>query len=59
MEYASTKRVTALFHYCAFHPDRFEDLIANNRFYLSNTANFNDPWDCRPCFDTSQVGDPG
>ena len=58
MEFASTKAVTALFHYCAFHPDRFEDLIANNRIYLSNTANFNDPWDCRPYFDTSRVSDP-
>lgn len=58
IECASTKGVTALFHYCAFHPDRFEDLIANNRIYLSSTANFNDPWDCRPCFDASQVSDP-
>jgi hypothetical protein len=58
MEFASTRGVTALYHYCAFHSDRFEDLIANNRIYLSNTANFNDPWDCRPCFDNSQIDDP-
>ena len=58
MEFASTMGVTSLFHYCAFYPDRFEDMIAHKRIYLSNTTNFNDPWDCRPWYDSSQIDDP-
>jgi hypothetical protein len=58
MEFASTTGVRSLFHYCIFHGDRFADVIERNRVYMSDTANFNDPWDCRPCFDFSQLGDP-
>jgi hypothetical protein len=58
MEFASTKRIGSLFHYCRFWPDRFEDVVANNRIWMSDTSNFNDPWDCRPCFDATQLGDP-
>jgi hypothetical protein len=58
MDFASTMGVKSLFHYCAFHPDRFEDLVARNRIYMSDTANFNDPWDCRPCFDSSRIDEP-
>ena len=58
MEFASTTGVSTLFHYCPYVPERFADLIARNRIYLSDTKNFNDPWDCRPCFDTSRLDDP-
>jgi len=58
MEFASTIGVTSLFHYCRFDVTYFEDLLANDRIYMSDTANFNDPWDCRPCFDSSRIGDP-
>jgi hypothetical protein len=58
MEFASTTGVSSLFHYCTFQADRFADLVGRNRVYMSDTANFNDPWDCRPCFDFSQLGDP-
>jgi Protein of unknown function (DUF2971) len=58
MDFASTTGVSTLFHYCPYVPERFADLVARNRIYLSDTRNFNDPWDCRPCFDTSRLDDP-
>jgi len=58
MEFASTVGISRLFHYCPYVKERFSDLVQKNRIYLSDTRNFNDPWDCRPCFDMSQLNDP-
>jgi hypothetical protein len=33
-------------------------LLATNSIYLSDTKGFNDPWDCRPCFDLTRLDDP-
>jgi hypothetical protein len=33
-------------------------VIRQNRIFLADTKGFNDPWDCRPCFDMSKLDDP-
>jgi hypothetical protein len=35
-----------------------EDTLRENRIHCSNPENFNDPWDCRPYFDSASVNDP-
>jgi hypothetical protein len=40
-----------LYHYQLFTPEYLADSLARNRIHVSNIANVNDPWDCRPWFD--------
>jgi Protein of unknown function (DUF2971) len=46
-----------LYHYQPLDPDRVRPVIEQNQVYFSNPGNFNDPWDCRPCFDSSLLVD--
>lgn len=48
-----------LYHYEKFCPEYLIALLRDQRVHCSNPANFNDPWDCRPSFDTSSLQDPG
>jgi hypothetical protein len=54
---AGLQGVTTLYHYDQFHHDRLRDILEENRVYCSNPSNFNDPWDCKPCFDPDLVMD--
>src|SRR5436190_21218569 len=47
-----------LYHYQPFRHDRLLPVVERNTIYFSNPKNFNDPWDCRPCFDVSILQDP-
>jgi len=47
-----------LYHYQPFKPERLSPIIEGNTIYFSNPKDFNDPWDCRPCFDASILEDP-
>ncbi len=58
MARAVDEGIQKLYHYESFNPDYLKDTLINNRVHFSNPANFNDPWDCRPWFDPSEVFDP-
>jgi len=51
--------IRRLYHYEKFEAGNLEDTPVNQRVHFSNPKNFNDPWDCYPCFDTTRVADPG
>ena len=55
---AGLNRIARLYHYQRFDPDRLRQQLASNSIYLSNTKGFNDPWDCRPCFDLTRLDEP-
>jgi hypothetical protein len=55
---AANNGIDRLYHFQKFDPDRLTNILQTNRIYLSDTINFNDPWDCRPCFDLSRLDDP-
>ncbi len=50
--------VERLYHYQCGRLDYVETALRENRIRCSNPENFNDPWDCRPYFDTASVNDP-
>ncbi len=61
---AAERKIRSLYHYQScdlsdeIRSEQFCDLLKHNRIYLSNPANFNDPWDCKPWFNTSLLDDP-
>ncbi len=46
--------IKKLYHYDRFCPKHLADTLSRQRVHVSNPSNFNDPWDCYPCFDTTQ-----
>ena len=46
-----------LYHYETFNPDYLRDALTNRRVHFSSPQNFNDPWDCRPWFDPTELAD--
>lgn len=55
---AGDERLTRLYHYERYSWDWLSQTLLGGRIFLSDTKNFNDPWDCRPCFDLSRLDDP-
>lgn len=53
MRNAHLDGVTRLYHYERFVPEYLTALLRNQQLHCSSPANLNDPWDCRPFFDTS------
>lgn len=49
--------VQQLYHYERFHPEYLASLLRDKRIRCSNPSNLNDPWDCRPWFDTKSSTD--
>jgi hypothetical protein len=50
-----------LYHYQSFNEAKLPFLIETLRdrtIHMSRPSAFNDPWDCRPWFDASELGDP-
>jgi len=50
-----------LYHYQSFHERSICYLIRTLRdrtIHMSKPSDFNDPWDCRPWFDASELDDP-
>ena len=47
-----------LYHYERFIPERLASLLRDRRVRCSSPARLNDPWDCRPWFDTEFVNNP-
>lgn len=46
------------YHYQPFNERWLRDLLVDNKLYMSNPAGFNDPWDCRPFFNSRQATKP-
>jgi hypothetical protein len=56
---AAEQRVRSLYHYQAFEdPTHLARILRVGTVYCSNPKDFNDPWDCRPCFSKIRLDDP-
>jgi len=56
---ATELSINRLFHYTSFaKPERLARVFMENSIYCSNPKDFNDPWDCRPCFNKEVLNDP-
>src|SRR5450755_2925812 len=49
--------IRKLYHYDRFCPKYLTDMLTMQRIHFSNPQNFNDPWDCYPCLDTTRTGE--
>jgi hypothetical protein len=50
--------VHTLYHYESFNPENSVRTLSQGVIYCSTPSRFNDPWDCKPTFDTSGLDDP-
>jgi hypothetical protein len=55
---AAERGVERLYHYQRFNHSRLEELLKTKSIFLSDPSSFNDPWDCKPYFDTTGLDDP-
>ena len=56
---AAELSIDKLFHYTSFiKPERLARVFTEKTIYCSNPKDFNDPWDCRPCFNKEALNDP-
>ena len=56
---ATELSIDRLFHYTSFtKPERIARVFTENTIYCSNPKDFNDPWDCCPCFSKEVLNDP-
>lgn len=55
---ATQMRIDRLYHYQRFNREWLTRILCEGQIYLSNPNNFNDPWDCRPCFNEAGLDDP-
>ncbi len=56
--YAGDSEFASFFHYEPFKAEYLTDILKNQRIHCSDPNNFNDPWDCKPWFDISDLSDP-
>ena len=54
---AGDSKVTSLYHYMLLKADWLENLLRDGIVRFSDPRSFNDPWDCRPCFDIRVLDD--
>ena len=51
--------IDRLYHYQSINkPERLARIFTDGSIYFSRPRDFNDPWDCRPCFSKSELDDP-
>src|SRR5258708_1939053 len=56
---AAEQHIRSLYHYQSFDdPARLARIFTDTTVYCSNPKDFNDPWDCRPCFSKTLLDDP-
>jgi hypothetical protein len=55
---AAQRRIERLYHWQRFDAARLETILKENAIYCSKPSDFNDPWDCRPFFNTNLLTDP-
>jgi hypothetical protein len=58
METAATLSIKTLYHYARFNDVRLGKVLTEGTLYCSNPRDFNDPWDCRPCFSKGILDEP-
>src|ERR1017187_10291790 len=49
--------VARLYHYQRFDPDRLTTTLRDQRIHCSDPSKLNDPWDCRPWFDSRPMAE--
>jgi hypothetical protein len=54
---AAENRLPSLYHWQRFERDRLESILRCNHIYCSKPSDFNDPWDCKPYFNTELLRD--
>ena len=47
-----------LYHWQRFNEERLRETLTTNRIYCSSPEAFNDPWDCKPHFNSDVLADP-
>src|SRR5882724_4097956 len=47
-----------LYHWQRFDPEHVTTLLRENVIWLSRPDTFNDPWDCKPCFNSDFADNP-
>jgi len=50
--------IDRLYHWQHFDSERLRTFLSDRTIYCSDPANFNDPWDCKPHFNTELLEDP-
>ena len=50
--------IDRLFHYQSFRPDFAREVVVDGVLHFSKPSDFNDPWDCKPWFDSEGLKDP-
>jgi hypothetical protein len=55
---AAALKISRLYHYTPFNDVRLARVFREGTLYCSNPQDFNDPWDCRPCFSKSVLNEP-
>jgi hypothetical protein len=50
-------RTPHLYHYQSFDVERLTPILLESKLYFSRPSSFNDPWDCRLCYDLTQLAD--
>ena len=56
---AAKLQLKRLYHYMPFEkPEHLARIFTEGTIYFSNPKDFNDPWDCRPCYSKEVLNDP-
>lgn len=50
--------ISYLYHYQRYVDDWLRSTVVDGKIKFSSPGSFNDPWDCRPCFNTDALADP-
>jgi len=62
LRHASELNGQNLYHYQSVRTSedkkRLARILSSNTVFCSNPTDFNDPWDCKPCYDTVCLSDP-
>jgi hypothetical protein len=55
---AAMAGVSRLYNYQRLNSDWLRRTVLDQEIYCANPRDFNDPWDCRPCYNDDVVSDP-
>jgi Protein of unknown function (DUF2971) len=58
LEFATPSTIKHVYHYQRFERNWIESLVNERNIRFSSPMDFNDPWDCKPCYNKSIVDDP-
>ncbi len=55
---ARTAGIIRLYHYEKFNAEYLSSVLRDQKIHCSNPANLNDPWDCKPWFNSRSLENP-